>query len=152
MSGLAKLRRNERGTSVVELALIAPFLASLLIGMVDLSRAYSAKLQLEQAAQRAIEKVMQYQTQSSTYSTLYSEAASAAGVTAADVTVDFWLECNGARQTTYETNCTAGQTYARYVTVSINKKFTPLFGTSLFPGSNADGTFTLTGEAGLRTQ
>jgi hypothetical protein len=68
------------------------------------------------------------------------------------VTVDFWLECNGTRTATYETNCAANQTYARYVTVSIDKAFTPMFGTRFFPGANANGTFTLTGEAGLRTQ
>ena len=45
--------------SIIELALVAPILASLLIGMVDISRAYSAKLPIEQAAQRAIEKVQQ---------------------------------------------------------------------------------------------
>ncbi len=58
MKRLSHLFRDERGTSVIELALVAPILASLVIGMSDLSRAYSAKLQLEQAAQRSIEKAM----------------------------------------------------------------------------------------------
>ncbi len=49
--------RDERGTSIIEMALAAPLLATFLIGMVDLSRAYSAKLQVEQAAQRTIEMV-----------------------------------------------------------------------------------------------
>ncbi|WP_310467629.1 pilus assembly protein, partial [Sphingomonas sp.] len=52
------IRRDERGASVVELALVAPFLAAMLIGMVDMSNGYSDKLQLEQAAQRSIEKAM----------------------------------------------------------------------------------------------
>ena len=47
MKRLVHLIRDERGTSVIELALLAPILASLVIGMSDLSRAYSAKLQLE---------------------------------------------------------------------------------------------------------
>ncbi len=147
-----RLASDQRGTSLIEMALVAPILATMLVGMIDLSRAYSARLQLEQAAQRAIEKVMQYQTQSSTYATLYSEAAVAAGVANTAVTVDFWLECNAIRQGAYDTNCSSGQVYARYVTVSIVKPFRPMFGTRFFPGANADGTFTLTGEAGLRTQ
>jgi len=149
---LRSLRRDERGASIIEMALVTPVLASLLIGMVDISRAYAARLQLEQAAQRAIEKVMQYQANSSTYSTLYLEASSAAGVPVDQVTVDYWLECNGVRSDAYDVACPSGQTYARYVTVSIDKDFTPMFGTAYFPGANSDGSYTLTGEAGLRTQ
>ena len=60
MTRLGKLlRRDERGASVVELALVAPVFAALLLGMVDLSGAYSARLELEQAAQQTIENVMQ---------------------------------------------------------------------------------------------
>lgn len=146
------LARDERGASIIEMAMVTPVLATLLIGMVDISRAYAAKLQLEQAAQRSIEKVMQYQTGASTYSTLYTEAADAAGVPVTDVTVDYWLECNGARAANYTDSCSPGQTYARYVSVAVDKDFQPMFGTRFFPGANPDGTFTITGEAGLRTQ
>lgn len=149
---LLTLARDERGASIIEMALVLPMLLTLFIGMVDISRAYSARLQLEQAAQRSIEKVMQYQASSSTYATLYTEAAAAASVPVTDVTVDYWLECNGARAPDYNGSCTSGQTYARYVTVSIDKDFSPMFGTRFFPGANSDGTFTITGEAGLRTQ
>lgn len=155
---LRKLAANDRGTSIVELALALPFFAALLMGMVDLSRAYSEKLQLEQATQRAIEKVFNNQTQSTSYNTLKAEAVSAAQdagyseVTASNVTVDYWLECNGARQTDYDVNCPNGQLYARYLNVAIQKKFVPYFGTKYFPGANSDGTFTLRADAGIRTQ
>ena len=75
---LHSLARDERGASIIEMAMVTPLLGSLLIGMVDISRAYSAKLQLEQSAYRAIEKVQGYQTSESTYSTLKTEAGSAA--------------------------------------------------------------------------
>src|SRR5688500_767455 len=117
------LGRDERGASIIEMAMVLPVLATLLVGMVDISRAYSFKLQLEQAAQRSIEKVQQYRTTSSTFSTLQTEAATAAGVPTTDVTVDYWLECNGARQTSYATVCPTTQTRVRYITVSITKKF-----------------------------
>ena len=152
------LARDDRGASIIEMGLMLPILASLLIGMIDISRAYSAKLQLEQSAYRAIEKVQQYNTVASTYDTLKSEAASAANsagfssVTASDVTIDYWLECNGTRASDYNTNCTSGQTYARWITVDITAKFTPMFSSSKWPGSNTDGTYTLHGKAGLRTQ
>jgi Flp pilus assembly protein TadG len=149
---LRTLARDERGASVIEMALLMPVLASMLIGMVDISRAYSAKLQLEQAAQRAIEKVQQYQTTRSTFATLQDEGATAAGVATSAVTVDYWLECDGARQTDYDGVCPSGQAYTRYITVSIQKMFTPMFGSRFFPNANSDGTYTLTGKAGLRTQ
>jgi len=155
---LKSLARDEGGASIIEMGMAMPVLASLLIGMVDISRAYSAKLQLEQAAYRAIEKVQQYNTTSSTYDTLKAEAASAAnssgfsGVVYNDVTIDFWLECNGARSANYNTNCTSGQAYARWVTIDIQAKYWPMFSSSRWPGSNSDGSHTLHGKAGLRTQ
>jgi Flp pilus assembly protein TadG len=152
------LARDERGASIIELAMAMPVLASLLIGMVDISRAYSAKLQLEQAAYRAVEKVQQYQASESTYTTLQSEAGSAARaagfstVADSDVVIDYWLECNGARQANYDTTCPSGQTYARWVTIDIPGTFSPMFSSRRWPGANSNGTFTLHGKAGLRTQ
>ena len=119
MIRFARLARDDRGASIVELALVVPIMGSLLIGMVDLSRAYSHKLKLEQAAQRAIEKIQQYQTATSTYGTLQTEAATAAGVATSNVAIDYWLECNGNRATNYNSSCSSGQTYARWVQVDV---------------------------------
>ena len=155
---LRNLCTDDRGTALIEMALAAPLLAAVLMGMVDLSRAYSERLQLEQATQRAIEKVFNNQTQSTSFNTLKSEAVSAAqaagftNVTSSDVTIDYWLECDGVRQSNYDTPCAAGAIYARYINVAIQKKFVPYFGTQYFPGANSDGTFTLRADAGIRTQ
>lgn len=148
---LKTLVADEAGSSLVEMALAAPVLAALLIGIVDISRGYSTKLQVEQAAQRTIEKVMQREIASSDFtSVLKTEGAAAANVAESAVTVDFYLECNGTRQA-WSTTCTSGQTYARYVTVDISKVYTPLFRTR-FAGANANGTYTLHGKAGIRLQ
>ena len=146
------LAGDERGASLIEMAMVAPVFASMLIGMVDISRAYSAKLQLEQAAYRSIEKVQQYRTTTDTYTTLQAEAASAAGVATSAVTVDPWLECDGVRQVSYTGICTGTQVPTRYITVTIQKMFTPMFGSRYFPRANSNGTYTLTGQSGLRTQ
>src|SRR5829696_3167041 len=159
MMRLANLRRDERGASIIEMALVAPFLASLLVGMVDISRGYSAKLQLEQSAQRAIEHAMQGKKEASLYNTLQSEAASAAGVATSAVTVKYWLECNGVSQyqsqatmqADFEKVCPNGQVYARYIEVTITKNYAPMFSTK-FLGSKSDGTFDLVGKAGMRVQ
>lgn len=154
MTAMTKLRallRDPSGATIIEMALVLPFLATLLIGMVDLSRGYSQKLQLEQAAQRAIEKAMQGKKQTSLYDTLRAEGAAAAGVAVTAVTVDYWLECNGVRQSNYGSVCGSGVPYARYVTVEITKPFSPMFSTR-FLGANTDGTFTLRGKTGIRVQ
>ncbi len=153
-----RLSRDERGASVIELALVLPFFGSMVVGVTDISRAYSQKLLLEQSAYRAIEKVQQYQSNASTYNTLKTEAvaaATAAGfsdVTTNSVTVDYWLECNGVRQSDYNTTCTTEAGTARWITIDITHNFTPMFASSKWPGSNSDGTYTLHGRAGLRTQ
>ena len=156
MIGLVKrLAREDRGASVIELALVMPFFGSMIIGVADISRAYSAKLKLEQAAYRSIEKVQQYRDTSSTFSTISAEAttaATAAGFTSPTVTVDYFLECDGTRQATYNVTCTGTTTPNRWIQVDIAGTFTPMFASSKWPGSNADGTYTLHGRAGLRTQ
>lgn len=159
MRRLSHLIRDERGTSLIEMALVMPFLASLLVGMVDLSRGYSAKLQLEQAAQRSIEKAMNGDKETGFFQTLKNEAVAAAGVNQNAVTVRFWLECDGVSQNSnpatmvadYGEKCDDDIPYARYVNVRIEKAYSPMFSVK-FLGANPDGTFTLTGEAGIRVQ
>ena len=164
MREIASLYSDEGGASIIEMALILPVFTTMLLGMVDISRAYSAELQLEQSGYRAIEKVQQYQATEDTYTTLKNEAVSAANaagftdVTTSNVTVDYWLECDGVRQGNgtpgngYDTTCSSGQRYGRWVNVSLTHKFKPLFASNIWPGSNSDGTYTLHASAGLRTQ
>jgi Flp pilus assembly protein TadG len=159
MRCFTRIARDERGASVVELALVAPFLAALVIGMVDISRGYSHKVQLEQAAQRSVEKAMQGKKNTTLFGTLQAEAMTAASVPASNVEVKYWLECNGVSQyqskatmtADYEKVCPSGQQYARYVEVTITKNYAPMFQTK-FLGSKADGTFDVIGKAGIRVQ
>src|SRR4029079_8616403 len=124
---LKSLARDESGASIIEMGMLLPFLGAMVIGVADISRAYSAKLKLEQAAYRSIEKVQQYRDTTSTFSTISSEASTAAvdaGFTSPTVTVDYFLECDGSRQATYNTNCASG-TPNRWITVDIAGTFTP---------------------------
>src|SRR3954471_4921461 len=156
---ISALLGDSRGASIVELALAAPFMATLIISMVDISRGYSAKVQLTQSAQRAIEKAMQGNKTTDLYDTLQAEAASAAGVATSAVTAKYWLECNGVSKyqsvatmtADYDQVCPSGQTYARYVSVDITKTFSPMFATK-WAGANSDGSYTLHGYAGIRVQ
>jgi Flp pilus assembly protein TadG len=156
---LPRLSRDERGAAIIELAMLAPFMAAMVIGMTDLSRAYSMKLQLEQVAQRTIEQVEQQKSVATTYNTALTTeataAASDAGFTTGNtITPDSWLEC-GASTThqTFTDSCTnAGDVTARYVSVSISRSYTPFFSSRHWPGANTQGNIVLTGYAALRMQ
>lgn len=159
MDRILQLARDERGTSIIELALVLPLLATLVVGIIDISNGFSARLQLEQAAQRSIEKAVNGEKETAFFQTLRNEAMIAAGVTADAVTVEYWLECNGVSQNTspetmdedYGKKCEDNVPYSRYVNVRIEKIYAPTF-QAMMIGNNADGTFTLVGEAGVRVQ
>lgn len=141
--------RDVAGAATIELALVAPMLGAMLIGMIDLSTAYSNKLQLEQIAQRVIENVQQNGTTADKKTALETEAQAAAG-TGSVAVATFRLECNGVA-TTYANGCTGGQAYARFVELVITKSHTPLI-PAKFAASNTDGTITVRGIAGIRIQ
>jgi Flp pilus assembly protein TadG len=149
------LARSEGGTSIVEMGFAAPILSLLLIGMVDMSRGYSAKLQLEQIAQRTVEQVQNgdYAETNDYKTALKAEDAAAAGVATTAVTISSWLECNnnGTKLAFTDSCADTSHPYARYVEVSIDKKYTPMFKTK-FAGAAADGTYMLKGTAGVRVQ
>jgi Flp pilus assembly protein TadG len=159
----ARLGADQRGAAIIELALAAPFLAALVIGMTDLARGYSTKLQLEQAAQRTVEKIEQQKSVATSYnSALSTEATSAmtdAGYSSGNtITPDSWLECssNGTtwtRQPDFNGSCpNASDISARYVSVRISRSFSPMFRSRHWPGANSSGNFTVSGFAEVRIQ
>lgn len=166
MIGLARsIWRDERGNSYVEMALVTPVLGAMLVGTIDIANGYSARLKLEQAAQRTIEEVQQESgVESTTYSSIASEAATAAGVSSSHVTVTNSVQCSndGSTWTTVSSSTTGWDTdscssygtytyYSHYLSVQIQGSYTPFFSTSL-AAPNSNGTYTLYGTAGLRFQ
>lgn len=153
------LARDKRGTAVVELALAFPILATMVIGITDISMAYSRKLQLEQAAQRAIEKVAQTTGEDTPEDTIKVEAVCqfngtdaegncrTAGIAASDVTVTYSLTCDGT-VTTYTNDCASGQLEIRYISATVAYQYTPMFPVTY--GTQSDGKYHLTGVAGVR--
>lgn len=143
-----KLKHSRRGTATVELALVLPIFATMLIGVVDMTTAFNRKLEMEQAVQRSIERVMQTTTNQTVEANIKQEAAEAAGIDEDDVTVTYTLTCNGTA-TAYNQDCTLGQTEVRYVNVSATTTFTPMFPLSKL--GIAKDHFTITVETGVRT-
>src|SRR5438093_7613231 len=104
LSHVRALAGSDRGAAVIELALVAPVLGLLVIGIVDLSNAFSHKLALEQGAQRAIERIEQTTADTTVEATLKAEVVcqvngtsggtcKTSPITTSDVTVNYRLEC-----------------------------------------------------------
>ena len=151
---LSSLRRDERGAAIIELAIVAPVLALMTIGVVDMANGFATKLKLEQAAQRAIEKVMQTTGNGTSEDTIKAEAASQAEVAVDNVTVNFRLECDGTLQADPNGECLDTQKTSKWVTVTVNDKYKPLFALKKFKfsGLESDGTYHISAKAGMRTQ
>lgn len=146
------LFKCERGNSFIEMALATPVFVALLIGMVDISRGVSAKLQVVQAAQRTVELIQRTGFDISQMANYEAEAETAAGEGSA-ATVTAWLECGSSTtRLPYIGICTPGEAYSRHMDVTVAKNFEPLFGSEHLPGANADGSFTVRAKAGVRLQ
>lgn len=146
---MLQLLRDRRGAAVVELALLAPIIGTMVVGVVDISNAFSAKLRCEQAAQRAIEKIMNTTADTTVENTLVNEAATQANVPASNVNVAYRLECNGT--VTSSSDCAPGETESEWISVSVKDQYTPLFPVKM-AGINSDGTYHISATAGVRIQ
>lgn len=156
-----RLRKDERGAALIEMALAVPVLATIVVGMADLATVYSMTINVEQAAQRAVEKVEnQRATSASGYnSALTTEATTAmsdSGYTVAsgDITPESWLECGSdtTHQSFTGTCSNASDVNARYVSVRVTHKYRAILGGYVWPNADANGDMTVAGYAEVRIQ
>lgn len=152
MMRLLNLCRDERGVATIELALFAPILAGMVIGVVDMSNAYSRKLACEQAAQRAIEKVMQTTGEDTPAQTIIDEASAQANIDPSKVTVNYRLECNQVHIADYDAECATGETEARYIEVQVSDVYQPMFPIHFASYDSGAGGYRISAKAGMRTQ
>ena len=151
-SRLGLLRRDSRGASVIEVALFMPFLAMMVMGIIDSSMGFARKIAVEQAIYRALEKVAVGSVKTD-YNFLKAEVAAGAGVPQTAVTVDAWLECARVRQSSFTGVCTSGEV-SRYVSVSVSTTYTPEFefGPVAQAYGNTQGNIPIQAEKSLRIQ
>jgi Flp pilus assembly protein TadG len=147
---LRGLLGDERGATIIEFAAVAPVLAIFVVGISDVSRGYSERLTLQQAANRTLELAHLGST-TQNYNFLIPEAAAAAGVPESSVELESWLECEGTRKL-YTDVCADGEQIARYIKLSISKSFKPLFSSAGYSNVAADGSVPMKADASLRVQ
>jgi hypothetical protein len=148
---LPTFARNDRGVAVVELALTMPILMALVMGVADMSMAFSRKLALEQAAQRAIEMIQQTTEETSVEEVIQAEIADQADVAAADVTVENILFCDGELAGDFNAECVDEDTEERYIRITVVGEYDPFF-PAMLGTTNENGNYDLTAVAGIRTK
>jgi Flp pilus assembly pilin Flp len=157
---LRRLARDERGVSLIELGLVAPFLSVLLMGCIDLGMGLSRRYDLQQAAHRTIElanvRALTAASDSNEidFSFIKTEAMAAGRVDEDQVTLTRWLECDGEVMEPDVRVCPeADQKVARYIQLEINDQYEPMFELAkIYPITNRDGTIQMTVEAAVRIQ
>jgi Flp pilus assembly pilin Flp len=148
------LLEEESGVSMVEFALILPFLALMIVGIVDLGRGFSTQIALQQAVQRTLERAMVEEVKDD-YTYLRTEAATAAKVPVGNVVLDAWRECNQAREPAFLGACPDGQMVSRYVRITARSDFKPMFNYSFLKVKffqTTNGMATLTTTSAVRVQ
>src|SRR4051812_35451157 len=135
---------DRKGASMVEFALIAPVLISLLGGAVDLGSAIEHSIRVESAARAAAQYITRMPTDGTGAQTAGSAVVS--GLAGASVTVAA-MDCRcpptgaatGGAVVACTASCASGM--QQYVTVSASAPFTPIFPASyLLPWDNLAST------------
>jgi Flp pilus assembly protein TadG len=156
---LGRLARDERGVSIIELGLVAPFLGVLLMGCIDLGMGLSRRYELQQAAHRTIELAnvralsADQDSKEINFDFIKTEAMTAAKVTQDKVTLIRWVECDGEVMPAYDLVCAPDQKVARYIQLVIRDQYEPMFELAkIYPITNRDGTIEMTVDAAVRIQ
>ncbi len=157
----ASLLEDERAVSVIEFGFLAPILGFMLLGMVDLANGYTRKMAVENAVNRAMEKVAVLAVQDD-YTFLKTEVATALpSIAASTITVDAYSMCDTTKMPTFKSECGfrgdgSPEQISRYVKLKVADRWKPMFnfgiqGYKLYQ-AGGDGKVPLTVETQLRVQ
>lgn len=151
-----RLWRDSRGASAIELAMVLPVLLLIMLGMVDLSRGFAAKLEMEQAAQRTSDLALSIRPRSGDLSYLYSEAMEASKQPRDQIKIETLLECGGDPQASFDGECASGKERARFVSVVIKQPYQTFFDwgalSAVFGSQVLPEVITVTGDSRVRFQ
>jgi Flp pilus assembly protein TadG len=142
---IAALTRSERGESLVEFALMLPFLGLLLLGVIDFGRAYYLSIEVTSAAHTgALYGVRNPSDTTGMQSAAIGDAADISSITA---TATYGCECsdgsNAVAPCSVRPSCSTN--VVNYVQVNTSATYKPMF-----PWPGIPGTMTLRGMARLR--
>jgi len=134
---IRRLSRERSGAAAVELALALPFLAAVLLPMVDIGMAAYQQMAVDDAAQAGAAYALVHGWNSTAIQTAVTSASDIAGISASPAPTQFCGCPSGSAVASAACggNCAGGAAAGTYVTVNARRTFTPLvpysgFGTS----------------------
>ncbi len=140
--------RSEDGSSLLELALVLPFLLLLLLGVVDFSRGYYLGLEVSAAAHAAALYGSQHDTDiTGMQNAALADASDVPNFTSSSVTASYGCECSDGSSAS--ASCSVVPTCATnvvdYVQVATSATYNVLF-----PWPGVPASLTLSGNARMR--
>jgi Flp pilus assembly protein TadG len=125
---LARLRRNDSGQAVLEVALIAPFVILLLIGAIDLGRLSQFDTKLAASARAGAQFGASNLVNAANDAGMVAAAQSEAqGTILPTVTASSYCECYGGTATTCTVGVCASTHRLLFVMVTASGTFVPIF-------------------------
>ena len=147
---MRELIDSTSGTALIEAALVAPVLATVILGTVDLANYGAARLTVQQAINRGLEMAMIGGPTTSTTS-IRDETAAQAGVASGQVTVTQSQTCNGSTAT-WGNTCSSGE-LRQFIQIDVTQTFTPTFaGGSVARVLTSNGTISISATGVIRIQ
>ncbi|HEY9163606.1 MAG TPA: TadE/TadG family type IV pilus assembly protein [Magnetovibrio sp.] len=143
----ARFRRNERGASAIEFAMIAAFLSIILLNVVDISIFMQRKMEVVGAVRAGAQYAL-VDSKNATVALITSVVQDATSLSGVGVTVDLDLcGCSDGSMFTCSsgTLCTSGTTGRRHSYAQIDATYTHTW--IFYPG-----TIDITSQATIRTQ
>jgi Flp pilus assembly protein TadG len=142
---LSRLCRDRSGNTLVELAVVAPFIVAITLGVIDFGRGAQTSMSLRSAARVGAE----YVSRTGDLANVGGIVADAANLDAATlvVTPNMFCECNGGVGATCGTNCADGTAAKRFVSITAAQNFS-----TLVPYPMVSNPMHLSGRAILRVQ
>ena len=134
--------REDAGLSAIEFALVAPFLCTFLLGVVDLGFGFQAQMAVTQAAQAGTYYAMLNGYNTSGIQNVVANASGLSGITSP--TSSSTCGCPSGTAVTASSctsNCASGQAAGTYASVTAQYSYTPIL---TYPGLPSPMTLTAT--------
>jgi Flp pilus assembly protein TadG len=133
---LLRVAADQRGTTVIETALVVPVLACMALGAYDASQIVSRQHELQNGAADAEQIVLAAAGAATSTTTMKQVLSNTLGIPLANIDVDQLYRCNNTT-TLQTTTCTSGSWEADYVRVTFRTSYTPTW-TSFGIGSTVN--------------
>lgn len=122
---LSKFLRNQDGVATIELAIAAPVLATMSLGMFDVANAVAQRNSMQQASAEVALLIMAKPPSTGNVDYIKAAAAQATGLDVDDIGAEITHFCDDVEKETLD--CTEDEDSASYVVVNLNDSYIPMW-------------------------